>query len=617
MPVRVTHMPLPPQTDSPTRRPLGWRPGLLVALFVVTAAVSALSKSTTYDEQTNLGIGTRLALTRSWSAHYAWHHPPLSFYLSALPDALPCRLLARLEQVTRARLAMLFTALALAVLVYAWATELYGPRAGLVALALTSFSPNLLAHMPLVTPDGTLTCTVFAAAYAVWRYGCRPGIGRACVAGLAIGLSLLAKFPSLLFLPLWALAAAVGGRGLRRRTVAVHIITAAFIAWLLLNAGYAFSGFGKSLDADSLRSAPVKRCAGNPIAAAAFRALPKPFLEGIDFQLAHAAEGEWGFLMGEHSKRGWPHYFLVAFLIKTPVALQALLLATVILAYRRASNAAGSWSITAICLALPAALLFAWMSLLNPIDIGFRYVLPVLPFVHVAVSRLAALRWPRPRVVAALIAAGVIAHAGESAAAFPHYIAFFNAWIGGPANGYRYLIDSNLDWGQDAHLARRYMVESSSRVIFKPGNRFVHGRVLVNANALQGMSPEEARVYAWLRPFKPVGYLGYSYLVYDVPAEAVPRNELGARGYAHLGRLLYAGQQPRRAVKEFRSAIECAPREVEGYIGLAKCFAAMKDKPRARRVLRDALALMGQDAQKRGCLEELLRAFSVQQGDGQ
>ena len=607
-------MELSTQKASPTVRLLGWRPGLLLALFVVTAAVSALSKSTTYDERTNQGIGRHLLVTRSWSARYAWHHPPLSFYLSALPDALPGRLVGWIKPISRARLAMLLNALALAALVYAWARELYGERAGLVALALTSFSPNLLAHIPLVTPDGTLTCTVFAAGYAVWRYCNRPGMARAATAGLAIGLSLLAKFPSLLFLPIWALAAAAGGRGLRRRTAAGHFVTAAFIAWLLLNAGYAFNGFGKALDADSLRSAPMKRCAASPIAAGVSRILPKPFLEGIDFQLAHAAEGEWGFLMGQHAKRGWPHYFLVAFLIKTPAALQALLLATVILACRRASSAAGSWSMTAICLARPPVMLFAWMSLLNPIDIGFRYVLPMLPFVHVMVSRLAALRWRRPRVAAALLTAGLAAYAGESAAAFPHYIAFFNAWIGGPANGYRYLIDSNLDWGQDAHLARRYMVEGSPDVIFKPGNRFVHGRVLVNANALQGMSPEEAQTYAWLRQFKPVGYLGYSYLVYDVPVEAVPRNELGARGYAHLGRLLYAGQRPRRAVKEFRSAIECAPREIEGYIGLAKCFAAMKDKPRAQKVLRDALTLVGQDAHKRGRLQDRLRAYSAEQG---
>jgi len=31
----------------------------------------------------------------------------------------------------------------------------------------------------------------------------------------------------------------------------------------------------------------------------------------------------------------------------------------------------------------------------------------------------------------------------------PHYLAYFNELAGGPANGFKELADSNLDWGQD------------------------------------------------------------------------------------------------------------------------------------------------------------------------
>ena len=31
----------------------------------------------------------------------------------------------------------------------------------------------------------------------------------------------------------------------------------------------------------------------------------------------------------------------------------------------------------------------------------------------------------------------------------PHYLAYFNELAGGPANGFKELVDSNLDWGQD------------------------------------------------------------------------------------------------------------------------------------------------------------------------
>ncbi len=37
----------------------------------------------------------------------------------------------------------------------------------------------------------------------------------------------------------------------------------------------------------------------------------------------------------------------------------------------------------------------------------------------------------------------------QSLLIWPHYLAFFNSLAGGPKNGYRHLVDSSLDWGQD------------------------------------------------------------------------------------------------------------------------------------------------------------------------
>jgi hypothetical protein len=48
-------------------------------------------------------------------------------------------------------------------------------------------------------------------------------------------------------------------------------------------------------------------------------------------------------------------------------------------------------------------------------------------------------------LVLAVLLAGSIA---ESLAAWPNYLAFFNQLVGGSRNGYQYLADSSLDWGQ-------------------------------------------------------------------------------------------------------------------------------------------------------------------------
>ena len=39
----------------------------------------------------------------------------------------------------------------------------------------------------------------------------------------------------------------------------------------------------------------------------------------------------------------------------------------------------------------------------------------------------------------------------------PHYLGYFNELAGGPSGGWRYLVDSNLDWGQDLKALKRWM----------------------------------------------------------------------------------------------------------------------------------------------------------------
>jgi hypothetical protein len=39
----------------------------------------------------------------------------------------------------------------------------------------------------------------------------------------------------------------------------------------------------------------------------------------------------------------------------------------------------------------------------------------------------------------------------------PHYLSFFNILAGGPSNGYKILVDSNIDWGQDLLRLKHWM----------------------------------------------------------------------------------------------------------------------------------------------------------------
>jgi hypothetical protein len=103
--------------------------------------------------------------------------------------------------VARARLPIIGLTLLLALTVYAWARELFGPISGSLALALLSFDPNILAHGSLATNDIGLTCFATLALYAFWRWMTEPTASRAVIAGLTLGLAQVSKFSAVYLIP--------------------------------------------------------------------------------------------------------------------------------------------------------------------------------------------------------------------------------------------------------------------------------------------------------------------------------------------------------------------------------------------------------------------------------
>jgi len=96
-----------------------------------------------------------------------------------------------------------------------------------------------------------------------------------------------------------------------------------------------------------------------------------------------------------------------------------------------------------ITLLLPTAI-YLVISMTSRYQLGIRHLLPILPLIYLFIS----LQLARGRLIGIL--AGAIVVAGiETAMIHPDYLAFFNAASGGPSRGEKYLIDSNLDWGQD------------------------------------------------------------------------------------------------------------------------------------------------------------------------
>lgn len=68
------------------------------------------------------------------------------------------------------RIPMILISVLLAWYVFLWAYELFGSSAGLVALFLYTFMPNLLAHAQFVATDLPLAAFAFITMYYFWKF---------------------------------------------------------------------------------------------------------------------------------------------------------------------------------------------------------------------------------------------------------------------------------------------------------------------------------------------------------------------------------------------------------------------------------------------------------------
>lgn len=197
------------------------------------------------------------------------------------------------------------------------------------------------------------------------------------------------------------------------------------------------------------------------------RLLPEAYLYCLAGTTARA-DVRMGYLMGQVSPTGWWYYFPVAFLLKMPAATIAVMVlaAAAAVHFRRygdtglslpaASNDA-SFRRDSVLVMVVFECVY-WLASINThLNIGHRHLLPVYPPLFVLAG--AAGWWLSSTRRAAGVFCGLLV-AGTAVTnllTWPHYIAYFTELIGGPAQGPKYLSDSNVDWGQDLKFLARYL----------------------------------------------------------------------------------------------------------------------------------------------------------------
>ncbi|HKY06601.1 MAG TPA: glycosyltransferase family 39 protein [Candidatus Binatia bacterium] len=520
----------------------------LIVLFLAQGIYFIHANAPTYDEAMHLAAGYSYLATRDFRLEP--QNPPLIKTILALPLFLRHRLPFRTDtqawsegdgypigqnllfqsalpadqMMLLARLPNLLIGLLVVLLAGWWACRLWGGGAAVVAIALASLDPNLVAHSSLVTTDAGATLFIFTTIYLLWEYLRSRSCWYLAFAALSLGLALVSKFSTVLLVPIIGsiLASSVifddaDRNQLRRRRFSA--------GWL-----QAIAAFSLML----LVAAPL-------IPAAYFFQSFQLWLTGFGKFMTLAREGQLAFFLGQVSYEGFWAYYPVAFLIKTPIGSLLLMAASVIF-YRAGNPLRRSQT---ICLLLPVVIVFLALTQ-SKVNIGVRHILPVYPFFFVIASRRATAnssqRWIL-MVGAALLFTGV-----SALRIAPHQLAYFNEFVGGPGAGYRYLSDSNLDWGQDLKGLKAYLEKERVPIIYlsyfgtAPPSyygiryQYVPGAwplewpppddkvpadaprkiLAISASNLHDADRPDDPLFDWLQTRRPSEKIGYSIFIYDL-----------------------------------------------------------------------------------------------------
>ncbi|MDI6892911.1 MAG: glycosyltransferase family 39 protein [Actinomycetota bacterium] len=575
---------------------------LLLCLLFFQVFFSAIMKSPVYDEVVHLPVGYSYLKTYTYWLELTT--PPLVKLVAAFPllfldlnfstDSSAWRERNHLifghgflyaanknadQIVLFGRISIILLSLVLGFFVFWWAKGLYGVRAGLFALFLYTFEPNILAHSGLATIDLGVACFIFIATYFFWRFWREPSWRNLVLAGVTFGLAQTSKFSAILLFPAYIVLilflaftskeltipslfsrSAGDDKGVTKkgkfRALFVPLVLIFLIGFtvIFLIYGCQFRPLVTPQEpmGEHFQAFVQRITRGKPIFAGivqfCLEKVPLPagsWFRGLITQVGHSRYGHAAFLAGRYSTSGWWYYHFVAFLIKTPIALLILVALAVVFWKRiRSKNFLNEWF-----LLVPIAVFFLF-SALGRISIGLRYILPIYPFLFVFVSKLVSLPANAPPSVGqagvrvkkqTLFRLSLILlcswYLFSSLSIYPHYLAYFNEFAGGPNNGYKYLVDSNLDWGQDLKGLAKYVrgkgIEKIKLSYFGTANpdyydfpyklmsdyemhHRVPGIYAISATNLQNALVKDKTRFAWLKKYEPVDKIGYSIFIYDV-----------------------------------------------------------------------------------------------------
>ncbi len=507
---------------------------VIIFLFLTIGSLFIGDLSLTYDEPDHYRYGNLI-----------YHLQSDRFDNSKMPisvlNVIPVKLVEHfsgkaISDIRIGKISTILVSLLLGFLCFAWGRSLYGKWAGLLGFGLYVFEPNIIAHSQQITTDMYAAATVTLTLYMCWRFLEAPSLRRALVLGLVLGLCQVAKYSGLLLYPILLLFGFIRYgewflTQLRRKSyrkigsgiwtlvkyAALILVTSMFV----INLGFLFNRSGTPLEGYQLKSKFFQAIQhASPILDKLPVPLPYSYLQGLDWVMFNERTGTTygpNYLLGKLSNpAGFPGYYVVAFLLKVPLPIIALLLVSLwdwLRSFRK-----DEFIRQDMYFLIPALVYSVYLNFFFDTQIGIRYLLVIFPILLIFCTRIfrnGARFSRRAWIIAGLAGFYLII---SVASYFPNYLSYFNEIVINRTFAYRYLADSNIDWGQNQNELKKFLAQHPD-YHFDPAGP-TSGIVVVGVNEFVGVlgSPND---YGWLREnFEPIGNFRYTDLIFDVsPAD--------------------------------------------------------------------------------------------------
>ncbi len=404
-----------------------------------------------------------------------------------------------------ARIGPIFLTLLTILFLYRLARDIVGPWWGLVSATLFGLSPIVLAHGHYVTTDVAAAFGAILGTFYFIRYLKNPSREHLLKAVIALGIAELTKFSMVFLLPFFLILAVLAAW-----TTAPHwnrALARAFFAYIrttffLIFGAYLFlvyptyslftlryPSLKQQSDTEFLLSSfaggptPPRRfctpmrCLADLTIAATKNPLTRPLAEyslGLLMVTQRETGSNTNYFLGNVSASGTPWYFPVVYALKEPIPtllleiIAGILLCIFAIRKRHLFHTLPEFVAKnfGFCAALLFIVLYMGWSLRSNLNIGIRHIIPVIPFLSI-ITVWAWKRWLEQGSIERRIRPNALRHVGtatprwilalflgiwflsETAFAAPYFLSYFNEFAGGTTNGYRFVTDSNYDWGQD------------------------------------------------------------------------------------------------------------------------------------------------------------------------